>query len=123
MDEEGQAPIIGLVHKECLRPIDRVLGKIDSELFDKHPFLKEFDVNTWARLIVHGQGFFKFTEYSQIHQGKVVHMGWSPSGELDATYNYCNRMLLADGSFQYVSHRGNVEAPKSSKGPSGMGDL
>jgi hypothetical protein len=120
LDDEEFENIAGLVHKECLRPIDRVLGVIQSEFFEKYDFLKRFDVETWARLILNGQGFFRNIKSAQISKGQVLNMVWSSDYEYNVVYNYCIRIDLKDGSSQYVTERGRVHLMNEDKANSAV---
>ncbi len=71
-------PLTGLVHSECVRPADRVLGGIRSQLFAKHPELVHFDASAWARASENGQQAFRNADY--IAQGKPVVLAWNDPG-------------------------------------------
>lgn len=45
----------GMIHKECLRPIDRILGIAKIPNIDKHDYLKNFDVALWIKLLLNGR--------------------------------------------------------------------
>lgn len=48
-DDLYDRSILGVVHNDCLRPIDRVLGLITNDIFNKHNYLRKFDYNLWIR--------------------------------------------------------------------------
>jgi hypothetical protein len=58
IDEMGADHILGLVHKKCLNPLDRVLGEIKAEVFDEYDYLKDFDYKTWFEFLQTGQAMF-----------------------------------------------------------------
>ncbi len=96
-------PEIGLVHTECTRADDRVVGKIECEFFDKHDFLKNFDVNLWFHAIQRGQGFLNAGE---IRPGATFLWGGVRSGLLQG--GYIGEMALVGGDIEYVHQRGAI---------------
>lgn len=106
IDNMNLEPYVGIVHKECLKSIDRVIGGLRSDFFDKYNFLKKFDVETWAHLIRDGQGVFNALNSGNF--GPQNGIGWSSTYEYNATYNYCIRFTLEDGSYEYAYQRGKV---------------
>lgn len=109
VDDEGRVPVLGVVHKRCLRPIDRVLGRVTSDAFQNFPFLRNFDLYQWARLIRRGQGFFNSVRSGNLENGKVVQMGWRPQGVVENGLSHCVGIRLNDGSIEYGTQRGKVE--------------
>lgn len=55
-DEIGYNISVGNVHEECLRPIDRILGKSIYENITEKNYLLNFDYDKWISLIQNGQG-------------------------------------------------------------------
>lgn len=106
IDETNLPHQLGLVHKECLRSVDRVLGIVQSELFNKYHFLKNFDYKTWIKNIDKSQMLIANVKETNIP--RIVEMLWNSNHEYDATYGYCIRITLVDGSCEYVTQRGQV---------------
>ena len=77
IDEDGFEHAIGLIHKSCLRPIDRVIGLIKAQLFDEYEYLKNFDYKTWYNLVPQGQALFASLEGKP---KQVMLMAWHPEG-------------------------------------------
>lgn len=96
-------PEVGLVHAECTRADDRVVGKIECEFFDKHDFLKNFDVNQWFRAIQRGQGFLNAGETPP---GATFVWGGVRSGLLQG--GYIGEMALVGGDIEYIHQRGAI---------------
>ena len=49
---------VGLVHPACRKSEDRVIGFIQAPFFEKHNFLRNFDVKLWTSSILGGQNVF-----------------------------------------------------------------
>lgn len=98
---------IGLIHKTCLRNIDRILGLVESVLFEKYSYLRNFDYNAWISLCIKGQGLFN--HINQIKINMVMHIAWNPCVEYDSNYNYCIKVLLENNMVEYAQNRGNVQ--------------
>jgi hypothetical protein len=96
---------VGLVHKECLESIDRILGKIDAELFREYDFLKDFDYITWFNQLQGGQGLF-----NGLHSkpAQIYPMAWKSDALKLSKGKYCIKINLEDGSSRYVHDRGKV---------------
>lgn len=109
LDDPSTPSLLGVVHDECRKPIDRVLGVVKSEFFADYPFLRYFDVQVWANLIIRGQYAFRSLKASLLGKKNIFHLIWTPEEEYDAEYDYCVRIMLADGSFEYVVSRAKVE--------------
>jgi len=102
---------VGNVHKECLRPVDRILGiaTIPGVDGDKQ-YLEYFDYKLWLSLIIKGQGMMNgIKSSSSFFAGRVAVIGWNSNEEYDADYSYCIKMILEDNSTSYVYQRGKIE--------------
>ncbi|MEU3650044.1 hypothetical protein AB0E59_42230 [Lentzea sp. NPDC034063] len=106
LDEDDVESVVGLVHRECLRPAHRVVGELQSELFKTYPHLKDFDYNTWFRVRPTGQGVFNGA-------GKVTsgpaRVSWKPDRDRYATGTWGVAYELEDDRRSYVSNRGRVQ--------------
>ncbi len=105
VDEIGAEHSLGLVHKKCISPLDRVLGDIKAQVFDEYDYLKDFDYKTWFEFLQTGQAMFGSLE-GKLNQ--VMFMGWNPEGHGEFKGNYCVKINLEDGSSKYVHHRSKV---------------
>lgn len=96
---------VGLVHKECIESIDRILGKIDAALFRKYDFLKDFDYITWFNQLQGGQKLF-----NGLHgkPAQIYPMAWKSDALKLSKGKYCIKINLEDGSSRYVHDRGKV---------------
>lgn len=43
----GNEPCVGVVHKQCLKSSDRIIGYIELPAFEKREWLKYFDIEKW----------------------------------------------------------------------------
>jgi len=48
IDDNELEHLVGIIHNDCCRPIDRVTGTIKSWFSEKYDFLKNFDGITWS---------------------------------------------------------------------------
>lgn len=103
IDEDGIDLALGIIHNRCLRPIDRVLGTVTSEIFEKYDYLKNFDYKEWFEKVQTGQAMF-LAARGKLNQ--VVNVGWHPEGGSEYKGNYCIKLNLEDGSSRYATHRG-----------------
>jgi hypothetical protein len=105
IDCENSDHIVGLVHQGCLASVDRILGKIDADLFREYDFLKDFDYITWFNQLKDGQGLF-----NGLHgkPAQIYPMAWKSDALKLAKGKYCIKINLEDGSSRYVHDRGKV---------------
>lgn len=66
IDDLYEKSILGVVHFDCLRPIDRVLGFITSDLFEEYNYLRKFDYNLWINSIKDSQAMLNNLKGSKI---------------------------------------------------------
>ena len=105
IDEEGKDHDVGFIHKDCIKPIDRILGVIDAEIFCKNPRLNNFDYNLWFECVVKGQGLFRGTAKIP---GNIYTIWWKPDYSNISKGKFCVMINLEDGSTRYVHERGKV---------------
>lgn len=94
----------GFIHKECLRPIDRVLGICMMPEANQYSYLKNFDINLWIKLIMKGK-----QAWGNIGglEEDIVHF-MIDTDEVFTDGKYCVRTLLSDGTFHYATNRGVI---------------
>ncbi|WP_121664451.1 hypothetical protein [Metabacillus litoralis] len=107
IDDLYEHSILGVVHQDCLRPTDRVIGLITSDFFDKHDFLKKFDYNLWLSSIKDSQAMLNNLKGSQMPP--LVTMIWDPYGGTNNHFNNCIKINLSNGDFRYILDRGKVD--------------
>ncbi|AOY06235.1 hypothetical protein [Bacillus subtilis] len=100
-------PMIGIVHDECICPLDRILGIIKSDLFDEYYFLNNFDYKKWLECIIDSQAFISGVE-NMSHSG-LINALWNPYNYPNDTFKYCIKITLKNGDFRYSKIRGKVE--------------
>jgi len=104
IDEVGAEHQVGLCHKQCVQPTDRVLGLLSSALFEENNLLRNFDYRQWFRLRPRGQGVFGGI---QTMPG-IKRMLWNPAFKHSGQGQWCVRIDLEDGSARYAHERGHV---------------
>ncbi|MFF5434945.1 hypothetical protein ACFY5K_33630 [Streptomyces griseofuscus] len=102
IDEVGEPARVGVVHRDCVRPLDRTMGHIQSTFFRKYQRLKTFDYATWLRTVQRGQGAFARPI------NKIGFLGWKSEYDDFSKGNWCIRVILEDGSAQYITERARV---------------
>lgn len=108
-DEETIAAV-GLVHKSCIRPIDRIMGTILIPDDKRNDFLKTFDYKLWVKLMMKGQGLLNSLKASpQMLAGRTAVVSWNSGEEYDTDYSYCIKFNLEDGSSSYAYQRSRIE--------------
>lgn len=103
----GDALVLGVSHKECLRPTDRVMGVADCDLFRENPELVNFDVNGWFDAAHSGHGVFHGIEVGRQAVTPIV-WGGLPTYE-DTAGEYVVVSKLEDGSEELTLKRGRVQ--------------
>lgn len=95
----------GMVHKECLLPVNRVLGIAKMPSTENYSFLNNFDINLWIKQIKDGQFCFNGAiKLSQAISPVVVE-----TNDNFMLGGYCVKTLLEDGTYKYATRRGNIE--------------
>lgn len=108
-DQDSQAAV-GLIHKECVRPIDRILGVPKGNREETAEHLKSFDFKLWVSLLMKGQGMLNALKSSpQLVQGRTPIIGWNSKEEYDTDYSFCIKFILEDGSSSYSYQRNRIE--------------
>ena len=107
IDDLYEHSILGLVHQDCLRSIDRVIGLIISDLFDENDFLKKFDYNLWLTSIKDSQALLNNIKNSKMPP--LLNMIWDPFGGANNHFNNCIKINLSNGDFRYILERGKVD--------------
>lgn len=105
IDQDDLDPDVGLIHSGCCRPNDRILGVIQSDLFEEHKHLKNFDYNLWFERSCRGPSLFAALAKMQFGLSPIA---WKPDYEQFTRGAWCVQMNLEDGSARYVHERGRV---------------
>ncbi|MCW3807410.1 caspase family protein [Plebeiibacterium marinum] len=100
IDEIGLKNNVGNVHRECLRPADRILGKSGYEdLIDS--YLVNFDYKLWHSLLEKGHGQLG-SSVTQINGNKRAIISWNPENNKNDG-SYCIRVIYENGSIDFVT--------------------
>lgn len=99
-DDYGFPTAVGNVHNNCLRPIDRILGRSVYQDINESNYLKNFDFDKWRTLLENGQGqltgLFKNDNLPNINV-----LSWNPENNLNAG-SYCIKINYDNGDTQFV---------------------
>lgn len=100
-------PVVGLSHDSCLRPADRIIGSIQSDLFESHPELVNFDANGWFKAAHGGQIAFSNAEFIASGQGTIpmIWGGDEPKGPIGS---FVVEVALQGGGREIVTKRNDV---------------
>jgi len=110
VEDRDTPPAIGIVHKKCLRPIDRILGTIKIPGAETSKHLEYFDFKLWVSLIIKGQGMLNGLKSSpELTYGRQAVIAWNSNEEYDSEYSYCIKFMLEDGSTSYAHKRSRIE--------------
>lgn len=107
IDDFDDEPIIGLIHDDCRRPIDRILGIVQAELFEEYDFLVNFDYEGWLLELQESQAFIG--GISQVNHVENFVVMWNPYNYPNNSLNYCVKINLKNGDFRYSKIRGKVD--------------
>lgn len=110
IEDKETTPAVGNVHKQCLRPLDRILGvtKIPGKKESKN--IEGFDFKLWVSLLLKGQGMLNSLKSSpQLINGRQPLIAWNSNEEYDPEYSYCVKFVLEDGSASYSYLRSRIE--------------
>jgi len=107
IDDNHFNQTIGLVHKECLRSIDRVLGLMKSDFFENHSYLRRFDAGLWVKCLKDGQGAFSGLKNMKLQS--VANMAWDSETECEIACDYCIKVSLEGNLFEYIKRRGKIQ--------------
>lgn len=104
IDNEEYSDMVGMVHHNCIRPVDRIVGEIIIPQIEDFSYLKHFDISTWAKLIKNGKQAWANIEkmaaqcpQMTIDTDEVFHDG-----------NYCLYQILENGDRKYTTNRGVI---------------
>lgn len=108
LDDEQTAHAVGLVHRSCLRAVDRVVGRAEVPFFQGREFLKGFDFEAWLRAIPRGQRLFRGLGEAVPNQTRRMRIAWG--GKPDNNRGkYCVQHVLADGAVRHTTTRGFID--------------
>ncbi len=108
IDEKSLPAAVGLVHSQCRRPLDRVVGAGKTQRENNAKLPEGFDLSGWIKALERGQGLMNGIRAGFVPQGHVPRIAWSSDSEYDPDYRFCVRFALADGSVKYSYERGKV---------------
>ena len=107
VDDFYEELVLGLIHDECRRPNDRILGIVNWEAFEKFDFLINFDYEGWISNLQNSQAFIG--GINQVTQTYNAVMVWDPYNYPNNAFDYCIKIYLKNGDFRYSKIRGKVD--------------
>ncbi|QAT43565.1 hypothetical protein [Aminipila luticellarii] len=105
IDNSEASCIAGLVHKDCPRPIDRIIGESILKISDEMLGLNKFDINKWIELSKNGKTVWESMK-SINTSGKVMVVN---DFDIFEDGNYCICNVLDNGDKHYITKRGKIE--------------
>lgn len=105
IDNDEVMNVAGLVHKECARPIDRIIGESLLQIKDDFVSLHRFDVNRWIELCKHGKTVWESISLMS-HDKRVMVVN---NFDVFKDGNYCVCSVLENGNKHYITSRGKIE--------------
>ncbi|QTF10100.1 hypothetical protein HC231_20870 [Brenneria izadpanahii] len=111
VDEIGLPSDAGIIHQDCLRPSDRILGISKMADNETHPELRGFDHRKWLDCLPGSQALWMGSaDISTLKQ--VV---WNAENAKEKKGTFCIRATLEDGSQRYLLERSKVQRFSESK--------
>lgn len=105
IDNEEYSGVVGMVHDNCIRPVDRIIGEIIMPNVEDYSYIKHFDIASWVKLIKKGkQAWYNIEQmavqcpHMTIDTDEVFHDG-----------NYCLYHILENGDRRYTTNRGVID--------------
>lgn len=102
----SEQPTVGLIHDECLRGTDRVMGAIRSDFFARYPELVNFDATGWTQAMQSGQQTFRNAEY--LGAGQPFVLVWNDGGALGPPGDWVVETSLTNGDRVIATQRNHV---------------
>ncbi len=100
IDELELKDKLGNVHKECLRPADRIIGESGYKNLKKSNLLN-FDYSKWAELLLKGQGQIRAIKKKFSSNLIKPVISWNPLNNIN-TGKYCIRQYYEDGTYSFM---------------------
>jgi len=108
--DEDQMPLaVGATHRNCVRPTDRICGRVEIHGCSIPDALRDFDLALWARSVVKGQNGLRSAIRSVRQHQTVINVLWTAENLTSSYGAWCVRIRLSDGGERYVTSRGRIE--------------
>ena len=105
IDNEECSNKVGLAHKSCIRPVDRVIGEVTISGIEDYSFLKHFDIGCWAKMVMKGKRVWENLEIMAAQCMPLV----IDTDEVFHDGNYCVYQILENGDKRYTTNRGVID--------------
>ncbi|MBI4857312.1 MAG: hypothetical protein HY818_11300 [Acetobacterium woodii] len=104
LDDDSVKNDAGLIHKECIIPVNRVIGIVQRSDEEDFRHLKYFDSSLWVRLLKDGQFFLGGIQKINQRISRIA----VQTDRTSLIGNYCVKVILENGSYQIVMQRGKT---------------
>lgn len=105
IDNQECTNTAGMVHNTCVRPVDRIIGEIKIPKIENYTYLKNFDINTWSKLIRKGKQAWENIDNMDSKCTSMV----IDTDEVFHDGNYCICHILKNGDKRYSTNRGVID--------------
>lgn len=105
IDNEEISGVAGMVHQNCIRPVDRIIGEVLIPNIEDYTYLKSFDISMWSKLIKKGKQAWYNIERMASHSTPLV----IDTDEVFHDGNYCLCYILENGDKKYLTNRGVID--------------
>lgn len=105
MDNVESTDMLGFIHHDCIRPVDRIIGEIMIPHVEDFSYLRHFDINTWVGLIVKSKYAWSNIETMASKSPAMT----IDTDEVFRDGNYCLYKVLDNGDKRYTTNRGVID--------------
>lgn len=105
IDNEEYSEVVGMVHDNCIRPVDRIVGEMTMPQIEDYSYLKHFDINSWVKLMKNGKQAWGNIEKMAVQCPQMT----IDTDEVFHDGNYCLYQILENGDTKYITNRGVID--------------
>ena len=105
IDNEEYSEVVGMVHDNCIRPVDRIVGEMTMPQIEDYSYLKHFDINSWVKLVKNGKQAWGNIEKMAVQCPQMT----IDTDEVFHDGNYCLYQILENGDRKYITNRGVID--------------
>lgn len=108
IDDEERGHDVGLIHKKCHDPRDRVLGVTVLQFFDENYPMDSFDIEEWVQLLK--KSTLRILEAKNtLNEVKMTPIVlWNPEFDYANNGSHCIKMNLEKNVIVYAKERGRI---------------
>lgn len=105
IDNEECKNTVGMAHETCVRPVDRIIGEANIPGIEDYSYLKHFDIDYWAKMVIKGKRVWENIELMAAKCSPLV----IDADEVFHDGNYCLYQILDNGDKRYTLNRGVID--------------